>query len=197
MGRFITPEPPFVLAGVEMTRHPKRAVTVNRIASALTILGFTALFAALATSVTTLVHLVVADVRDWHDLLNWWHPAMASAAVLPVALYAWRWNRIRAAWAFQGYHLGDEELYVRNGLLTRRFSAIPYARIQEVKVQSGPLQRRYRLATLTISTAAIHHHGLILRTAAGPDVIEDLDPDVARALRDRITELARPERLPV
>lgn len=95
------------------------------------------------------------------------------------------WNRIKVAWRFRGYHLGDEEIYIRNGLLTRSLSVLAYARIQEVTVYSGPIQRRFNLATLTV------------RSAGGTDVIEDLDPLVAQELRDRLTELARVRRLPV
>ncbi|MEV4868554.1 PH domain-containing protein [Streptomyces syringium] len=168
-----------------MTRHPERAVRVNRIAAALTILGMTALLGTLTTLITTLVHLILTRTRDWHELLNWWHPAMTILALLPMALYAWRFNRIKVAWHFRGYHLGAEELYLRTGLLTRRLTVLAYARIQEVNVVTGPIQRRYELATVTI------------KTAAGSDAITDVDPQTARHLRDRLTELAREWRLPV
>ncbi|MFI9771856.1 PH domain-containing protein [Streptomyces sp. NPDC052415] len=168
-----------------MTRHPERAVRVNRIAAALSILGMTALLGTLSMLITTLVHLTLTRTRDWHELLNWWHPAMTTFALLPVAFYAWRFNRIKVAWHFRGYHLGAEELYLRTGLLNRRLTVLAYARIQEVNVVSGPIQRRYELATVTI------------KTAAGSDAISDVDPQTARHLRDRLTELAPERRLPV
>lgn len=185
MTSFIKPEPPFTLDGVALTRHPERAVRVNRIAAALTTLGLTALFGTLTALIITLVHLILTKTRDWHELLNWWHPAMASLAVLPVAVYAWRWNRIKVAWHFRGYHLGAEEIYIRTGLLTRSLTVLAYARIQEVNVVSGPIQRRYELATVTISTAA------------GSDAVTDVDPQTAHSMRERLTELAREGRLPV
>ncbi|MFD4475853.1 PH domain-containing protein [Streptomyces sp. NPDC058471] len=168
-----------------MTRHPERAVRVNRISAALGVLSVTALLGTLTALITTLVHLLLTRTRDWHELLNWWHPAMASLALLPMALYAWRFNRIKVAWHFRGYHLGAEELYLRTGLLTRRLTVLAYARIQEVNVVTGPIQRRYALATVTI------------KTAAGSDAIADVDPQTAQRLRDRLTELARERRLPV
>ncbi|MDX3694771.1 PH domain-containing protein [Streptomyces europaeiscabiei] len=127
----------------------------------------------------------MTKTRDWHHVLDWWDPKMAFICLLPLAIYAWRWNRIKADWQFRGYHLGDEELYVRNGLLNRSLSVLAYARIQEVTVYSGPLQRRFNLATLTV------------RSAGGSDVIADLDPVVAEQLRDKLTGLARVRRMPV
>ncbi|MEU9761856.1 PH domain-containing protein [Streptomyces sp. NPDC047987] len=168
-----------------MTRHPERAVRVNRIAAALNMLGMTALLGTLAMLITTLVHLILTRTRDWHEMLNWWHPAMTTLALLPMGLYAWRFNRIKVAWHFRGYHLGAEELYLRTGLLKRRLTVLAYARIQEVNVVSGPIQRRYELATVTI------------KTAAGSDAITDVDPQTAQRLRDQLTELARERRLPV
>jgi membrane protein YdbS with pleckstrin-like domain len=185
MPLYIRPEPPFTLDGVTMTRHPERAVRVNRIAAALSVLSGTILLGAVAALITTIVHLQLTRTRDWHELLDWWHPAMISAALLPMALYAWRFNRIKVAWHFRGYHLGPEELYLRTGLLTRKLTVLAYARIQEVNVITGPIQRHYELATVTISTAA------------GSDAITDVDPQTAQRLRDRLTELARERRLPV
>ncbi|WP_093802225.1 PH domain-containing protein [Streptomyces sp. Wb2n-11] len=181
----IQPEPPFTLSGVELTRHPERTVRVSRIATALGVLGVTALLGALGVMVTSAVYLTVTKSRDWHNMLDWWDARMAFIAVLPAAFYAWRWNRIKAAWTFRGYHLGAEELYIRTGLLNRSLTVLAYARIQEVNVSSGPIQRRYSLATVTISSAA------------GRDAVENVDPQTAHDLRDRLTDLARERRLPV
>nr|WP_046571014.1 PH domain-containing protein [Micromonospora sp. HK10] len=48
----------------------------------------------------------------------------------------------------------DEQVFVaRAGLLTRRLTLVPYARIQSVRVTQGPAQRRLRLATVHADTA--------------------------------------------
>ncbi|MFI7426908.1 PH domain-containing protein [Micromonospora sp. NPDC049836] len=48
----------------------------------------------------------------------------------------------------------DEQVFVaRSGLLTRRLTLVPYARIQSVRVTQGPAQRRLRLATVHADTA--------------------------------------------
>lgn len=179
------PGPPFTLDDVELTRHPERTVAVNRITAALALLTLCSLLATLTAAITSIVYLVVADTHDWHDALNWWDHRLALAALAPAAFYAWRWNRIKAAWHFRGYHLGSEELYIRTGLLTRSLTVLAYARIQEVEVHSGPVQRHYNLASLTI------------RSAGGDSTLDGLEPQVAYQLRDKLTELARQGRLPV
>lgn len=48
----------------------------------------------------------------------------------------------------------DEQVFVaRSGLLTRRLTLVPYARIQSVRVTQGPVQRRLRVATVHADTA--------------------------------------------
>ncbi|MFF4894205.1 PH domain-containing protein [Micromonospora chersina] len=48
----------------------------------------------------------------------------------------------------------DEQVFTtRSGLLTRRLTLVPYARIQSVRVTQGPAQRRLRLATVHADTA--------------------------------------------
>ncbi|MGC4896127.1 PH domain-containing protein [Micromonospora sp. DT31] len=48
----------------------------------------------------------------------------------------------------------DERVFVaRSGLLTRRVTLVPYARIQSVRVVQGPAQRLLRLATVHTDTA--------------------------------------------
>ncbi|MGW6202149.1 hypothetical protein ACWF9B_00620 [Streptomyces sp. NPDC055089] len=39
MPQYVDPKPPFTVNGVTLTRHPERAVRVNRIAAALIVLG--------------------------------------------------------------------------------------------------------------------------------------------------------------
>jgi putative membrane protein len=52
-----------------------------------------------------------------------------------------------------GAGLTDAVFVTRWGLFTRELSAVPYARIQSVRVVQGPLQRLLRLATVYADTA--------------------------------------------
>jgi putative membrane protein len=57
------------------------------------------------------------------------------------------------AWRVIGAGLTDKVFAHREGLLTRQVLVVPYARIQSVRVEQGPLQRRLALATVYADTA--------------------------------------------
>jgi uncharacterized protein len=85
---------------------------------------------------------------------------------------------VRAVLAW-GYAERDKDLLVRHGLLVRRLSIVPYARMQFVDVTAGPLERMFGLATVQLHTAA----------AASDARIPGLPPAEASRLRDRLTAL--------
>ena len=78
-----------------------------------------------------------------------------------------------------GYAERDDDLLVRHGLLVRRLSIVPYARMQFVDVTAGPLERAFGLATVQLHTAA----------AATDARIPGLQPAEAARLRDRLAAL--------
>ncbi|GAB7037320.1 MULTISPECIES: PH domain-containing protein [Catenuloplanes] len=57
------------------------------------------------------------------------------------------------AWSRMGVGLNARVLTVTRGVVTRELVAVPYTRIQSVRVVQGPLQRRLRLATVHVDTA--------------------------------------------
>lgn len=119
-----------------------------------------------------LAGLLVGWVLNGH----WLWPA-AMVVVLLIAV--WRVIvTIRAVKAW-GYAERDHDLLVRHGLLIRRLSIVPYARMQYVDVTAGPLERSFRLATVQLHTAA----------AASDARIPGLPPAEASRLRDRLTAL--------
>jgi len=78
-----------------------------------------------------------------------------------------------------GYAERDVDLLVRHGLLIRRLSIVPYARMQFVDVTAGPLERALGLATVQMHTAA----------AASNARVPGLPAAAAAQLRDRLTAL--------
>jgi uncharacterized protein len=105
----------------------------------------------------------------------WWGVALVAAVVLT----AWRgWAIVRAVRAW-GYAERDNDFLVRHGLLVRRLSIVPYARMQFVDVSAGPLERAFDLATVQLHTAA----------AASDAKVPGLRPAEASRLRDRLTAL--------
>jgi uncharacterized protein len=85
---------------------------------------------------------------------------------------------VRAVLAW-GYAERDKDLLVRHGLLLRRLSIVPYARMQFVDITAGPLERVLGLATVQLHTAA----------AASDARVPGLPPAEASRLRDRLTAL--------
>lgn len=88
--------------------------------------------------------------------------------VLPPIRYA-RWR----------YQLSDEYLDIAKGIIWRKRYIIPFIRVQNTDTRQGPILRAFKLASVTVSTAAGSHE------------IPGLDAESAEALRDRAAELAR------
>ncbi|MCW3840881.1 PH domain-containing protein [Micromonospora yasonensis] len=74
----------------------------------------------------------------------------ALPSTLPPRRARWLRPLTRAA---IGAGLDAEVFVARSGLLTRRLTLVPYARIQSVRVTQGPAQRWLRLATVHADTA--------------------------------------------
>ena len=83
-----------------------------------------------------------------------------------------RWQRWR-------YEIREDEVDLQRGIVWISRTLVPLARIQHVDTQSGPLQRRFGLATV------------VFYTAAGANQIPELSALVAAEVRDRIAELTR------
>lgn len=109
-------------------------------------------------------------------LVSGWFLLLASAVLVLGALRAVFVRRSVRAW---GYAERAEDLLVRHGLLVRRLSIVPYARMQFVDVTAGPLERAAGLATVTLHTAA----------AASDASVPGLEAAEATRLRDRLAAL--------
>lgn len=77
------------------------------------------------------------------------------------------------------YEIFEQEIYIQHGILIRTRTIIPMIRVQHVDTEQGPILKKFRLATVSISTAAATHH------------IPALLEEDASHLRDRISTLAR------
>ena len=73
----------------------------------------------------------------------------------------------------------EDDLYITHGVMFRTLVAVPYGRMQLVEVESGPLERAFGLATVTLKTASAETNASI----------PGLAPEEATRLRDRLTEL--------
>jgi membrane protein YdbS with pleckstrin-like domain len=107
----------------------------------------------------------------------WWVSVVlwALAALIVVV----RWALIERTWRSWGYVERDDDLYITHGVLFRTLVAVPYGRMQLVEVASGPLERSFGLATVSLKTASPETNA----------TIPGLPPAEAARLRDRLTEL--------
>ncbi|AJD90138.1 membrane protein [Jeotgalibacillus malaysiensis] len=146
-------------------RISERALTVWRlygwISAAFTLLA--------GAGVTTL-----ALIFDWSV---WFIIGAGAALVLEIILFVFvlptlKWKRWR-------YEVREEEIELQHGIFVVTRTLVPMVRVQHVDTEQGPILRKYRLATISISTAATLHQ------------IPALDIDEADQLRDSISALAR------
>lgn len=107
----------------------------------------------------------------------WWISAIVwGVAAIIVVL---RLALVERNWRSWGYVERDDDLYITNGVLFRTLIAVPYGRMQLVEVASGPLERAFGLASVSLKTASAETNA----------TIPGLTPEEAARLRDRLTEL--------
>ena len=85
----------------------------------------------------------------------------------PIRFYRWR------------YEVSPDYLDIAKGIIWRKRYTIPFIRVQNTDTRQGPILRAFKLASVTVSTAAKEHE------------IPGLDFETAEQLRDRAAELAR------
>lgn len=112
----------------------------------------------------------------WFDR-SWWLIVLPIPAALVTGVFT-IWIMPDLTWKHWRYEVGEDEVDLLHGVITRTRTLIPMARIQHVDTRRGPLQRRYGLASV------------ILFTAAGASEIPALADPIAEEVRDRIARLA-------
>lgn len=138
------------------------------------------LTAHLYALISLLITVAAIAVYMMFDFLPIWIVfILAALAIIEWTVTAFiipklRWRR----WRYQVY---DQEIYIQHGILIVTRTIVPMIRVQHVDTQQGPILKKYKLATLEISTAATTHQ------------IPALSEEEASNLRDQISELARVE----
>jgi uncharacterized protein len=146
-------------------RISERAITVWRISGAISSAISWIIFFALVT---------VTFIFDW----SYWVSVIAFIiAVIDTYVKVFVFPKLR--WKRWRYEVHEHEIDIQHGLFIVKRTIIPMVRVQHVDTEQGPLLRKYRLATVSVSTAATIHQ------------IPALDIQEAEELRDRISVLAR------
>jgi membrane protein YdbS with pleckstrin-like domain len=105
-----------------------------------------------------------------------WIPAAAAGAVLALlGLVAWL-QRVEVN--HLGYLVREHDLSFRQGVIGRRVTTVPFARIQNVRIDRGPVVRAFGLATLH------------LRTAGDGLVVPGIDVETAQRLKALVADRA-------
>ncbi|WP_336776376.1 PH domain-containing protein [Paenibacillus sp. MMO-58] len=140
-------------------------ITVYRISSLIT---------HLVLYVIVIAYLTFAAWKHWTYI-----PGLIGLAVvsLSAVLFVWFFPEVKYR-RFQ-YELFDEELEIKSGLIVIRNVLVPMVRVQHVELESGPLMRKYELASVAVVTAATTHR------------ISGLKQSEAHFLKRRIGQLAK------
>lgn len=112
----------------------------------------------------------------WFVIEGWGLVVTGAGATVAVFWGMWLIPRIWRAW---GYSERQEDLLVKHGVMFRKLIVVPYGRMQFVDVNSGPLDRKFGLATVQLHTAS----------PATDAKIPGLPADEATRLRDRLSAL--------
>ncbi|MFC7302811.1 PH domain-containing protein [Streptomyces monticola] len=100
----------------------------------------------------TAVALLVCALLFFAGALPWLGPLVLVVLVLPALGYLLVMPRRRHA--VHAWELGSEAVYAASGWYWQRRRIAPLSRVQTVDTVRGPVQRRYGLATVTVTTAS-------------------------------------------
>lgn len=119
----------------------------------------------------------------YHLAQQRWHlPAWINLAllglILAYAIYSIVFRPV-ITWKIWRYDVSEQEIDLLRGVLIKTRTLIPMVRVQHVDTEQGPLLSHFGLSSVTVSTAAGSHE------------IPALADEVAAALRDQISVLAR------
>jgi membrane protein YdbS with pleckstrin-like domain len=88
-----------------------------------------------------------------------------------------------ASFKRKAYAVREKDLVYRTGWIFQKLHIIPFNRVQHCVVQSGPIERKFGLAGISIYTAASNIHDIS---------IKGLKPDDAESLKTFIVQQIQP-----
>lgn len=111
----------------------------------------------------------------------WW--IVAAGVVIVVAAVSLRVER--ALISRMGYAVRERDFSFRSGLIGRSVATVPFARVQHVTIENGPLERRFGLSTLQLRSA-----GVVVSVPGLPDTLAQ---DLKGLVVTRADDLAEAE----
>ncbi|GAB3477557.1 PH domain-containing protein [Amycolatopsis cihanbeyliensis] len=126
----------------------------------------------IVVAVLVVLGLVIQGARFWLLLAAGVVAVLGLGLALLLPLWWYRVHR----WEVTG-----SAVYTRSGFFWQEWRVAPMSRIQTVDTQRGPLEQRFGLSTVTVTTAS----------AKGAVTIQGLDHEVAAELAQRLTEVTQ------
>ncbi|MCY7421959.1 MAG: PH domain-containing protein [Chitinophagaceae bacterium] len=117
-------------------------------------------------------------VLIFEKLQTSWIIMLFVTGFLLVALLVWFGDTL--SFKYSGYALRQKDVLYRSGWFIQKVRMVPLSRIQHVSVQSGPIERKYKLASVSIFTAGL---------AQADFTIRGITDGTANQLKEGITEL--------
>ncbi|MEC5424693.1 PH domain-containing protein [Virgibacillus sp. C22-A2] len=133
--------------------------------------------AAFFVGILWLLTIGIAVMTSMYSFSFWYMLIGAVVSGLSTYLFVFLFPKIR--WRRWRYEVFEQEIYIQHGILIVSRTLVPMIRVQHVDTKQGPVLKKFKLASVTISTAATTHE------------IPALLEEDASDLRDRISALAR------
>lgn len=124
--------------------------------------------------VLIMTYLGLALAFDWTLL-----PVWICLGLLAVSLLVFTWIVPKVKYERFRFELFEEELEIESGIIFISNVLVPMVRVQHVELESGPLMRKFELASVSVVTAATTHK------------ISGLKRDDAERLKRSIGKLAK------
>lgn len=127
--------------------------------------------------------VVLVLISGWLALALWkdWTlvPVWIAYGVLLLSCVVFTWVVPIYEYRSFSFEVFEEEIEIQSGIVFRSNILIPMVRVQHVEVGSGPIMRKYKLASVNVVTAATKHE------------IKGVHQAAAEALKQRIGQLAK------
>ncbi|WP_246061578.1 PH domain-containing protein [Paenibacillus oralis] len=135
---------------------------------------------AIESAVTFLVIGVLLYLDHRFSWVYWVGWILAGLAVLEVPMMIWSvFVQPSMKYARWRYTISEQFLQLKFGVFTETGELIPMTKIQSVATRQGPLQKRYGVCSVTVTTMGSSH------------TIPVLDQDIAGELRNQIARYAK------
>ncbi|WP_054026790.1 PH domain-containing protein [Bacillus sp. FJAT-28004] len=102
--------------------------------------------------VLIIAYFTCAMIWDWTLIPGW-----IALSIFVISFIMFTWVIPEMKYTRFSYELFDDELEIQSGLIFLSNVLVPMVRVQHVELESGPLMRKYDLASVSIVTAATTH----------------------------------------